>query len=167
MPVRAAGSDPRARVLRWLARRDRSERELRERLAAWGVPAGEGEAILDELRGRGLMDDAALAERIRDWHCRHDPVGPRGLRERLRRRGLPDDLAAAACAPLRDGEFQRELADAVLRRRLPALRGLDPLRRRRRLAAHLERRGFDGAVIHDALAGLDDGGAGAEDETAC
>ncbi|MBN2171169.1 MAG: RecX family transcriptional regulator [Candidatus Krumholzibacteriota bacterium] len=167
MPARAADSDPRARVLRWLARRDRSERELRERLAAWGVPAAEGEAILGELKERGLVDDAALAGRIRDWHCRHDPVGPRGLRERLRRRGLPDDLAAAACAPLRDADIQRELADAVLRRRLPALRALDPARRRRRLAAHLERRGFDGDLIRAALAELEDGDTEAEDATPC
>ncbi len=135
-----------ARVLRWLAARDRSEQEIRERLSRWGVPAAEAEAVLTALRARGLVNDAALAERLCDWHDRHDPSGPLRLRERLARRGIPAAAGEAAIAARAGQERQLELAEALLARRWPALAGLAPARRRRRLHDLLARRGFSAAV---------------------
>lgn len=147
----AAGSrqTPLARVLRWLARRDRSEREIRARLSEWGVPGEEAEAILATLAARGYMDDAALALRLCDWHRRHDPLGPRRLRERLRQRGIPEPEAERALAPFWEIETQRELAAGLLERRLPALTALPALKRWRRLCDYLNRRGFDADLVRE------------------
>jgi len=149
-PSTAAG-DPRARLLGWLARRDRSEREIRTRLAAWGTDPESIVAIVEEFSARGLIDDRALAEKVCDWHSRRDPMGPRRLRMRLEARGIPAEIATEAVQPLRDRERQRELAQRLLDKRLPASASLEPERRVRRLAAYLGRRGFDEAIVRELL----------------
>ena len=141
--------DPRGRILDWLARRDRSERELRERLRSWDTDPEETEAVMAYLFERGLVDDRAFADKLREWHCRSDPVGPARLVQKLRRRGLAPDLASAAAEPLRDHDIQLELAGRLLHKRLPALLRLAPEPRTRRFRAYLARRGFAEAVVRE------------------
>ncbi len=140
----------RARLMRWLARRDRSEREIRERLATWGGEAEEIESIVTEFEERGLIDDTTLADKICDWHRRRDPLGPRRLRARLQSRGIASDLAEAAAAPHGDEEVQRDLIAQIKLKRLPAIFNLAPVKRRQRLRDHLLRRGFDPWLVDDA-----------------
>ncbi len=144
----AAGS-PKARILRWLAMRDRSEREIRARLDEWEVDETEAEKLIDFLRERGFMDDAALADKICDWHRRHDPLGPYRLKERLRKRGIASGQAETALAPFRELELQRELLGELVTKRLPRLAGLPATTRWRRLGDYLGRRGFDSGLIRE------------------
>ncbi len=149
MAARPATGSPKARILRWLAGRDRSEREIRARLSEWEVPEGEADALLEDLLRRGYVNDAALAEKICDWHRRHDPMGPHKLRDRMRRRGIPEEHAAAALAPFHEQDLQRELATRLVDKRLPSLAGLPSATRWRRLCDYLNRRGFDAAVVRE------------------
>jgi len=141
--------DPLARALDWLARRDRSERELRDRLRQWGAEPEEVEAVMAKLSERGLVDDRAFADKLRDWHCRHDPVGPLRFSQKLRQRGVTGETAAAATEPLRDLDLQRELARGLLLKRLPSLLALEPEARTRRMRGYLARRGFAEAVVRE------------------
>ena len=141
--------EPLARALDWLARRDRSERELRDRLRQWGADPEEVEAVMAHLSERGLVDDRAFADKLRDWHCRHDPVGPLRLTQKLRQRGVEGETAAAAAEPLRDLDVQRDLARGLLLKRLPALLALRPEARARRMRGYLARRGFAEAVVRE------------------
>jgi len=141
--------DPFARVLDWLARRDRSEREVRDKLREWGTDDEEAGAVLDQLLDRGLVDDRAFAQKLADWHVRHDPMGPSRLLHEMRRRGLPPELADEAVAPLRDPERQRELALGLVRKRLPSLLPLAPEARVRRLSGYLARRGFAESLVRE------------------
>jgi regulatory protein len=145
----AAAGGPRARLLRWLARRARSEREIRDRLAQWGTEPDLIDELVKEFTRRGLIDDRALAEQICDWHRRHDPVGPRRLRVLLLRRGLDPACAEAALAPGLDLDDQRELVERLVAKRLPGLQSLAPATRARRLVDYLRRRGFDDSLLRE------------------
>ena len=149
MPGGPAPAAPLARTLRWLARRDRSVQEVRARLAEWGVPADDADAVLEHLRDRGYLNDAALAARLCDWHDRHDPLGPAGLRRRLGRRGIPAAEIEDALAGRGDAERQRGLASALAARRAAAQAGVPALARWRRLRNYLVRRGFDAAIVNE------------------
>ena len=121
--------DALAAATRALARRDYSERGLRERLTRAGVEAGELEETIVELRGVGLLNDErfvgrrarALAERGK---------GNAAIRFDLRRHGVDAELVEEALAGL---EPERERAARILSRhgggpktaRLLASRGFD------------------------------------------
>jgi regulatory protein len=141
--------DPRLRILEYLARRDRSEKEIGDRLRQWNCEAPEIDEILQELIGRGLVDDRALAEKVRDWHIRKDPVGPPRLRDRLRQRGIPAEIASEVSDSIRDEELLREMAKRLVLRRLPSLLPLAGPSRVRRLSSYLSRRGFPGALVRE------------------
>ncbi len=132
-PARALGVATRA-----LARRDFSERGLRERLRRAGVTRAEEEEALGALRRAGLVDDArfalaraqALAERGR---------GDAVIRFDLERQGLAANEIDAALASL---EPERERAERVIARR----------GRGAATARLLARLGFDEDAVEAAVA---------------
>ncbi len=141
--------DPYARVLDWLARRDRSEREVRDKLREWGTESEEADAILVNLIDKGLVDDRAFAQKLASWHERHDPVGPPRLVRKMRQRGVPSEFIDEAVEPLRDLDLQRELARRLVLKRLPSLLPLAPEARLRRLSGYLARRGFAQSLVRE------------------
>ncbi len=118
---------------RALARRDYSERELRDRLARAGIDHPEVDEALAALRERGLLDEgrfarqraSALAERGR---------GDAAIRFELERQGVSAELIEDAIGTL---EPERERAERIVSRR-----GAGP-----KTARLLAQRGFDSELV--------------------
>ena len=88
-------SDATELVLRALRHRDRSRRDLEERLERAGVPADQRAEALDGLAAQGLVSDDRFAkERARSLAARNG--GDAFIRADLRRHGIPDDVATDA-----------------------------------------------------------------------
>jgi regulatory protein len=118
--------------------RDRSERELVERLAERGVAEAEREEALATLRRTGLVDDRRFAER------RASVLADRGagnglIRYELASAGISDDVVEEALAAL-DPELERA-------RMVVARRGTGA-----RTARYLSGKGFADSVV-GAVAG--------------
>jgi SOS response regulatory protein OraA/RecX len=122
---------------RALARRDRSEADVRRILDARGVPETDADIALETLRRIGAVDDERFASRAAE------ALGTRGLGDaaiiaRLEREGISRDLAAAAVASLQP-ETQRAAV-------LAARRGAGA-----KTARWLARRGFTTEAIEAAV----------------
>jgi SOS response regulatory protein OraA/RecX len=121
-----------------LARRDFSERGLRERLERARVEPGEAEAVLARLCNEGVVNDfrfatnraRALAERGK---------GDAAIRFDLERQGVGGDAIEEALAAL---EPERERAGRIVARRGPGLA----------TARLLSGRGFDEETVAAAVA---------------
>jgi len=129
--------DPRTEALavatRALARREHSQRSLRERLLRAGVSVGDAEAVVAELQQTGLVDDARFAEE-RARVLAGKGKGDAAIRFDLERAGVgPDELEAA----LGTLDPERERAAALVARR-----GASPA-----TARLLAGRGFDEEVV--------------------
>ena len=131
------------RALGSLAARDRSRRELDERLTHARVPAGAREEALAALARAGLVDDSRVAA-SRASALALRGYGDAAIRADLERRGLGPELVRQALADL---EPERERA-----RRILGSGGLDA-RAVRRLSA----RGFDAGTIAELGAFADEG----------
>lgn len=142
---------------RALAMRALSEAELRERLRRRGCPEEIAEEVVVLMRGYGYLDDADLAERVGS----RPGLGRRRAEAELRRRGIPDELADAALAE-RSDEAELEQARALLHKHLPrARRSKHP---RANAYAHLARRGFESRAVMAALAEVNWGAEGEDEE---
>jgi len=118
---------------RALARREHSQRSLRERLLRAGVSVGDAEAVVAELQQTGLIDDARFAEE-RARVLAGKGKGDAAIRFDLERAGVgPDELEAA----LGTLDPERERAAALVARR-----GASPA-----TARLLAGRGFDEEVV--------------------
>jgi regulatory protein len=101
--------------------------------------------VVDDLAGRGYLDDAAFA---RQWV---EARGARGygaarLARELRARGVAAPLIRVALSGLAEAP-ELDRARAAGRRRLPALRRAAPERAAGRLHAFLVRRGYSASVV--------------------
>jgi len=154
----------RARALRLLAARPRTELEIRRRLAR----AGHGEEaaeVVSWLRGLGYLDDAAYARERARGLLAPGRLGPRVALERLVAAGIPREAARAAVADaLAPGGAGAAAAEAARCRLLAERRARGPLaalddRGRARLVRFLLGRGFSGPAVSAALGvHLDDDG---------
>jgi regulatory protein len=140
-------------ALRLLAGHDYTVAALARKLEQRGHPPEQVTLAMARLVAERLLDDRRYAERFIE-QCRESGryVGYR-LRQELKRRGVPADLAAKALADA-PPESSEELA---LARQLISRRyaGFDPVashdRDRRRVIGFLQRRGFSAGVIRQLL----------------
>jgi regulatory protein len=128
-----------------LARRAWTCAELTRRLRRRGASAADAEEVVADLVARGHLDDAAFA---RQWVTTRSArgYGATRLRAELRARGVTAALIDAALVEL-DSADALERARVLAARRLPALRGRDPLNAAARLRDHLLRRGYTAGVV--------------------
>lgn len=129
-------------VLRRLDAAPRTRGELETYLRSRGVPEEAAAEVLDRFEEVGLVDDAAYAE---GWvRSRHGTkgLGRRAVAAELRRKGVADDIVAAALEPI-DEDQERERARGLARSRLPQVIGLPYPTQVRRLMGALTRRGYD------------------------
>ena len=133
MEPEAPRTEALAVATRALARREHSQRSLRERLLRAGVSASDAEAVVAELQQTGLVDDARFAEE-RARVLAGKGKGDAAIRFDLERAGVgPDELEAA----LGTLDPERERAAALVARR-----GASPA-----TARLLAGRGFDEEVV--------------------
>jgi len=135
------------RALRFLSYRPRSEAELRRYLQGKAVPPTIEEEVIERLTRAKLLDDLAFA---RYWVENRESFNPRGLRMlryELRQKGLSEDTIAQALMDL----DEEESAYRVALRRGRRLAHLDQVSFRKKLGAHLLRRGFSHEVVNLAV----------------
>jgi regulatory protein len=123
---------------RTLARREHSERSLRERLQRAGVAPDDAEAVVEELRHAGLVDDGRFAE-VRARVLAEGGKGDAAIRFELERAGVDAAQIEVALGGL---DPERERAAALVARR-----GATPA-----TARLLAGRGFDQELVATLVA---------------
>jgi len=135
--------EARQMALQYLGARDRTERELRDRLQRRGCSPEAIETALERLVAARLVDDEALARRYVEVRMTERPSGAIRLAQDLRRRGVERPVIDRVLEEFADGIGTEETAVDLLRRVAKRYRGLDRTTARRRMYGMLARRGFD------------------------
>jgi len=136
-------------ALRYLDYRPRSVDEIRRHLKGKSVEPDVIDEIVERLAQAGLLDDRAFA---RYWlENRNDfrPRGERALRMELRQKGVPDDIIDEVLA---EGLSEDKAAYQAALTQARKIRTTDPREFRRKLEAHLVRRGFSYDSAREATA---------------
>lgn len=152
-------------ALSLLAHRARSREELRRRLERKDFTEPVIDNVLAWLEERDYVDDPAFAEAFIRDRLRLRPRGRLGLLQELRRKGVDNDVAEAAIErvmsqeEVTDSELALRAAESWARKNRSGLRKAarskeGRLKARRRLYAHLARRGFVGDAVRAALSAI-------------
>ncbi|MGK5557242.1 recombination regulator RecX, partial [Actinomadura kijaniata] len=144
-------SDPEARAreicLRLLTGSPRTRAQLAEALKRKGIPDDVAEGVLGRFADVGLIDDAAFAQA---WvQSRHAGRGlaRRALAAELRQRGVDQETVSEAVEAL-DSEQEEARARELVERKLRSTRGVDPVKRTRRLVGMLARKGYSSGLAY-------------------
>ena len=139
-------------VLTWLARRELSTAQIRDRLARRKVPADEIEGVVARLTADRTLDDrrVALAAARTDATIRRR--GRRRILQRLREIGIAPETAAEAVDAVFEEVDEQALLDQALAR---SLRGTRSGRLDAATAARIVRRlvgqGFEASAVYARL----------------
>jgi regulatory protein len=134
-----------------LTRHDASEAELRTTLTNRGLEEADVEAELDRLKAVGLVDDAALANRLIASLRERKGLGDAALRPALRARRIPQEVVDAVLAEHpEDDEVVEERLQEVADARARRLGSLTSEVAERRLIAYLMRKGYGGSAVRAA-----------------
>jgi regulatory protein len=133
------------RALNILALRGRSSQELRRRLVQKGEEPAIVDVALERLLQAGFLDDASFARQFARTKALGAGLSRRRLKQELARKGIPAPMSEEAIADVYVEEQIDETAaiERVARKKLKSLAKLDEATQRRRLFAHLARRGYD------------------------
>lgn len=141
-------TDPKARAIALLARREHSARELERKLKAKGVSGDEAASAVQSVKAEGWQSDARYAEMLVRSRIAQG-YGPLRIEAELRQAGVPGDQAAAAMDS--SGADWRELAREAHAKKF----GTPPANSAERAKQYrfLQGRGFGGGEIGAVLKG--------------
>jgi len=143
-----------AGALRCLARRDRSEAEVRRILLRRGHDDAEVDEAVTRLRAGHLLDDARFAERFARSRLANYGLGRGRIRQALRQKGVGRAEADAGITAALREVGEGEVLDGLARRYWRQHVRLAPRRRLPHLWVFLLRRGFGPGLVRERLAAL-------------
>ena len=142
-------------ALSLLKSRLRSEHELRIRLRQKEFHPAVIDAVLENLRTSGVVNDTRFARAyIHDMQLRN-PVGKRLLKQKLRLKGVPvstiEEVITRSCSPADERKHVLEVASKMLKRYRSSRRKIDGGKQHTRLSRYLAQRGFEWEAIRSAM----------------
>lgn len=138
-------------AMKTLERRLHSREELRRKLAKREYADAMIDEVLKDLQRLGYVDDARFAKTKAMSAAQYKQHGHRRARVELMKAGVPDAVARKAIEDVYDPHDSLAVARTLAQKKAPALRKLDPVVARRRLAGMLGRRGFDYETIRPVI----------------
>ena len=131
----------------FLSYRPRSTSELRTKLQRRGFDRGTQAKVMESLKAKGLLDDAAFAQ---FWTENRESFSPRSrslTRMELQKKGVSKEAITQAVASIDDADSAYRAAGSHVK----SMRWSDRDQFRRRLGGYLQRRGFGYAVVEATL----------------
>jgi regulatory protein len=153
MALSGSGEAEKARdyALLLLSYRERTEKEMAERLQRKNYPAETAAAVIADFKRLGLLDDERFARLYVQERARLNPRSARLIGMELGKKGVSREIAEKALRAEFVAGREEEMAAAVVRRAASRLRGVESETAKRRLWAYLARRGFTPGQIAAAV----------------
>lgn len=133
---------------RYLTIRSRSRYEVEQKLRDREFPPSHIASVIDHLDRLGYLDDRKFAAQWAAGRVRTRGFGRRRLEQELRTKGISRELIKETLQGLFEEEPELDVARREAKKKLRTLGRFEPVARKRRLAGHLERKGFPAAVIN-------------------
>ncbi len=140
-------------AFRLLKIRQRSERELIDRLQRKKIPQETIDRTLQYLRNYQFVGDREFTK----WWVRsrlNKPFGLKRIREELKDKGIAEELIRSELSCIQPELDESQMIGHLLAKRLNRYRGLDPIKRKRRIFEFLCRRGFSLEAVEQAIKNL-------------
>lgn len=138
-------------ALRFLTYRQRSSKELFDKLKLKGYRDTVIERVLQHLKELGLIDDKAFAYSWAREYTSRKGVGRELLSYQLRQKGIATEIITEVCESVFAEKSEESLALTVAHNKLKSFQNLTPLVSSRRLYSHLRRKGFSTDVISTVM----------------
>jgi regulatory protein len=131
--------------------RERSSKEIVDRLKEKGFDADICGKVIAELKELGYLDDTNFANAVAEDIIRSRPAGIEFIRQKLRLKGVPADIADSVISDIRNNYDEYSAAYKLASVRAKRLTDIGPDKAKRRIYTFLARRRFSDDVISEVL----------------
>jgi regulatory protein len=121
-----------------------------DRLNRKGFDSGQIDSTVRFLEETGLINDNALAADLLKYSMQYKPLGKKGIRMFLIKRGIDKELIDFTIST-HTSDMEEKSAHELIQRKLRTLKNHPENVIKRRLWGMLQRRGFSGKVIYKAI----------------
>ncbi len=136
-------------ALRLLIYRERSRKELKDRLAEKKYSSEAVSATIEKLERLDLLDDEKFARLWVNSRINFRPRSAWLIERELREKGIESETVRTILEELLPPEREREAAQQLAERRIRHYRDQPPETARRKLFAYLARRGFSPGLVRE------------------
>ncbi len=134
---------------RYLAACDRTEAQVRRRLASEGHQAAEIDAVVERLLNDRMLNDVAYADRYVEKHLQQRLKAIVVVEEELRTLGITDEILEQVIAPFDDEQEEAGRAWRLVERSWSRWAQLPIELMLRRVSSYLVRRGYRADIVAD------------------
>lgn len=129
--------------LRMLARRDHARKELFDKAIKKGHPSDTVRSVLDELEGKGYLDDRSFARKFAADKSRLNNWGPAKIKSHLYRKGISRQVSEESVQiAFEEVDLGETLAGLVSKKKRRFQREEDEFKRRKKMFDYLRRKGY-------------------------
>lgn len=146
--------EAKSRAVRFLTYRDRSAQEVKSHLAKKEFSPPIVTQVIEWLVDLNYLNDERFARQWGRFRLESKKWGKYRLQQELLSKGLDSELVEETLNGLYNKVDEFELALSCVAKKLPALKGLDLQKKRRRIAQFLQRRGFSTDAVFKVLGHL-------------
>ncbi|MEE8359426.1 MAG: regulatory protein RecX [Candidatus Omnitrophota bacterium] len=136
---------------RLLAVKDRSRREIEQRLEDKSYNKDCIAEVVEYLKQKGFVDDKRLVSEWLKASSTWRPKGVLAIKSELYKRGINEELINDALKDADIGYDEYKIAKAIVEKRSKELKGVNDFKRKKNLYSYLARRGFSFDVINDII----------------
>jgi regulatory protein len=128
--------------------RDRSEREIIQRLQRKGFDDDTGRSVAGYLKEKGFVDDSRFAESLIKSAIEQKHLGRKGVAQLLHSKGIPREIIQGIPD---DDDRYIGAARILVEKKIRQWNGLDETTREKRIWAALARKGYSTGIIGRVL----------------
>ena len=139
-----------SRLQELCARSEQCSYDLLQKLRKWGIGASDSEKIMTQLRKERFCDDSRYAEAFVTDKLLYNHWGRRKIALAMRAKRIPSDIAAEALEAIDEEEYLKIL-HALTKAKASRLGPLTDFEERSKLFRFLAARGFESALISQAI----------------
>lgn len=139
-----------AKAENFCAYQERSQKEVRGKLLDWGIRGDELEEIITELILNNFLNEERFAKQYVSGKFNIKKWGRIKIKQGLKLKGVPEKMIQKALYSMDDDDYSKVLED-LLTKKSQLLTESDAFKRKIKLMAYLQSKGFENDLILVAL----------------
>ena len=139
------------RAIRILSYRDRSEKEMRDKLSEAKYDDAIIEFVIAELKRLNLINDKNFAQLFARTKMANKPMGKFLLKRELLQKGLSEEIIEGVIEKIYQEKDEYQIAFEIAARRKRQYKNIDEKKAKKKISDLLARRGFSWDVISHVL----------------
>jgi regulatory protein len=134
----------------YCAYQERSEQEVRTKLATFKISETHKKQILAELKLLGFIDEARFARAFTQGKFRVNKWGKNKIRYALRQKGVSESIIENSLTEIDDGVYKLSI-EKLIKTKIRSVRDDDKFKTMSKLVAHLVSKGYETSLAWDSV----------------